>query len=92
MRSHAYWYGFVYRYGGPVIDFGHLRHYDGSARGRTDEMNSRRAGQTGPEKITGGNAQPRGEVLKTFSRAKRADAKKHAVSDELPQWSKEARK
>ena len=92
MQGHAYWYGFVYRYGGPVFDFGHLRHHDGSARGRTYEMNSRRTGEIGPEKITGSDTQPRGEVLKTFSRAKRADPEKHAASDELPQWSKEARK
>jgi hypothetical protein len=73
--DHAYWYGFVYRYRGPAFVFGHLRHDDGSACGRTYEMYSRRMGKTGAEKVTRSDSQPGGEVLKTFSRAKRADAK-----------------
>ena len=72
MRGHAYWYRFIYRYGVPAFDFGHLRHDDGSAFGRTYEMYSRRMGKTGTEKVTRSDSQPGCEVLKTFSMAQGA--------------------
>ncbi len=60
----TYRYGFVYGHGGPVFDFGDLRHDDGSASRRADEMQSRRTKKGGVRQVTRGDTYSRRKVLK----------------------------
>lgn len=60
----TYGYGFVYGYGGPAFDFGDLRHDNGSARWRADEMQRGRTKKGGVRQVTRSDTYSRRKVLK----------------------------
>ena len=59
-----YWDGFVYCQGRPAFNFGDLRHDNGSACGRADEMQGHRTKEWGVRQVTRCDTYPGGKVLK----------------------------
>jgi len=62
----SYWDGFVYGQREPALDLGDLRHDNGSAGRRADEMQSRRTRKWGICQVTRCYTYPGGEILEAF--------------------------
>ena len=66
--TRSYWDGFVYGQRGPAFDLGNLRHDNGSAGRRADEMQSCRTSKWGIRQVTRCYTYPGGEILEALGR------------------------